>query len=342
MAHIVQVHGPGDVRLDPATDPAAGKGDAIVRIAACGICGTDLSFIKGGGSGRGGAFPLPLGHEAAGEIVALGEGVEGLALGQRVVINPMGTDDVIGNGGTEGAFTERLLVRNARRWQSLLPIGDDVSYEVAALAEPLAVALHGVNRAAPRPDEKVVVFGAGPIGLGAVFWLKERGIKDIVAVDLYDERLDRARALGASHVINAAREQLAPALKALHGTTDVLGKEAAGTHVYIDAAGAPGIVPDVVALARRHARLVVIAAYRQKVELDLQMMLTSEMSITTSVGYPDELRTVVESLPAIADRIAPMISHHFDFGEVIGAFGVAGRPDSAKVMIHFDGKEQTR
>ncbi|MET0371887.1 MAG: alcohol dehydrogenase catalytic domain-containing protein [Sphingobium sp.] len=333
---IVQVHGQGDVRLDPVAAPVAGPGDVLVRIAACGICGTDLTFVKQGGTKRAFEGPMPLGHEAAGEVTAVGAGVEGVQVGQRVIINPMGTSAVIGNGGPEGAFTEELLVREARLGTSLLPIPDDLPYDLAALTEPLAVALHGVNRADPAPDEKVVVFGCGPIGLGVVLWLAERGVKDVVAIDLHDSRLERAAALGARATIRADREDVEARLAELHGRTDVLGRPAVGTQVYIDAAGGPGIVPQVVAMARSKARLMVIAAYRTPVPLDLQAMLISEMSIATSVGYPDELPVVLAALPRLADKVRPLISHRFPFDRVIEGFGVAGQADAAKVMIDFD------
>lgn len=340
MQQLVRVHGPGDVRLDMVAAPVAGPQDAIVRIASCGICGTDLTFIKTGGAGPRGTMPLPLGHEAAGEIVALGSDVAGYRLGQRVLINPMNSAEVIGNGGPEGAFCRNLLIRNVRAGDGLLAIDDSLSYEIAALAEPLAVGLHGVNRAGAKAGERVVVFGAGPIGLSAVFWLKQRGVADIVAVDLFDERLERARALGATATINAASEDFAARLKQLHGTVDVMGREAADTHAYIDTAGAPNLLPDVVAIARRHVRYVVVASYRAKVELDLHMMLTSEMTITTSVGYPGELEEVLSLLPALGKALEPMISHRFPFAEVIPAFDIARQPGSAKVMIQFDGGDK--
>lgn len=333
MEQLVRVHGPDDVRLDEVPLPVVGPNDALVRIAACGICGTDLTFIRSGGAGPRGAMPLPLGHEAAGEIIALGQDVLGFHLGDRVLVNPMTGSGVIGNGGPDGAFRRSLVIRDAIPGESLLPIADGVPYEIAALAEPLAVALHGVNRAAAQAGERIVVFGAGPIGLGAVFWLKQRGVTEIVAVDLHDDRLERARALGAAATINAGREDFVQRLREIHGTTEVFGREAVDTHAFIDAAGAPHLLPQVVSVARRHARYVVVASYRTKVELDLHEMLTSEMTITTSVGYPDELKEVIESIPRFTEALQPMISHRLKFEDVIAGFDLARSPAAAKVMI---------
>ena len=190
---VLNIHGVGDVRLDPVDPPRPGSKDVVVKVKACGICGSDLTYIKIGGIIRAPGGTTPIGHEAAGEVIAVGDDVSGVSVGQRVVINPMLTPSDIGSGGPEGAFTEELLVRDARVGDSLLPIPDDLPYEIAALTEPLAVAMHGVNRAEAKPGDKVVVFGCGPIGLGMVLWLVDRGVTDVVALDLAPERLDARR-----------------------------------------------------------------------------------------------------------------------------------------------------
>lgn len=334
---VLNIHGVGEVRLDPRERPTPGDNDVVVRVKACGICGSDLSYIKIGGINRPEGGVTPLGHEAAGEVAAVGKAVRGVSVGERVIINPMETSTFIGNGGPDGAFTEEVLVGDARAGDTLLPIPEGVSYEVAALAEPLAVALHGVNRAAVKPGDKVVVFGCGPIGLGMVIWLVDRGITDVVALDLAPERLERAKALGARAVINPATEDVRARLSELHGSVKLYGSRVAvGTDAYIDAAGAPNIVGDVIKLAKRHARLVVTAAYMKPVQIDLGAMLSTEMSITTAVSYPTEMPDVVAALPRLKDKAASLISHRYAFDDVIQALGVAGTPQSAKVMIDFE------
>ena len=334
---VLNIHGVGDVRLDPRDPPKAGDNDVIVKVKACGICGSDLSYIKHGGINRKEGGVTPIGHEAAGEVIAVGKAVEGVQIGQRVVINPMQTSTFIGSGGPEGAFTDEVLVGDAKVGDSLLPIPDDLPFEVAALAEPMAVALHGVNRAQVKPGDKVVVFGCGPIGLAMVLWLVDRGVTDVVALDLAPERLERAKALGARVVVNPAKEDVRAALIAAHGTARVFGREAAGTDAYIDAAGGPTIINDVIKMAKQHAKLVVTAAYMKPVEVNFSAMLTTEMSITTAVGYPDEMPEVVAALPRLREKAASLISHRYGFDDVIEALGVAGTPQSAKVMIDFEG-----
>lgn len=333
---VLNIHGIDDVRLDPVDPPSAGSADAVVKVKACGVCGSDLSYIKIGGIRREPGQVTPIGHEAAGEVVAVGDAVESLAVGQRVVINPMNTPSFIGSGGPEGAFTEEVLVRDARVDDSLLPIPEDLPYEIAALTEPLSVALHGVNRAEVKPGDKVVVFGCGPIGLGMVLWLVDRGVTDVVALDLAPERLALAEALGARAVIDPTKEDVRARLVELHGEGRVLSREAVGTDAFIDAAGAPSILNDVVRMAKFQSRMVVTAAYMQPVELDLGAMLTTEMTITTAVGYPTEMPDVLAALPRLQEKAGALISHRFPFDRVIEAFGVAGTPASAKVMVEFD------
>ena len=330
--HRLTIHDIDDVRLDPYQRPPAGPGDVVVRMKACGICGSDLSYIKNGGIPRQGTVTA-LGHEGAGEVLEVGSDVEGIAVGQAVILNPMNTAGFIGSGGPEGAFVEELLVRGGRLNDNLLPIPDGISFEIAAMCEPLAVSLHGINRAQVAAGDKLVVFGCGPIGLGMVLWAVDRGC-DVIAVDIAQSRLDRARALGA-RTINPAHEDLVARVKALHGSEHYFGRERACTDAYIDAAGAPSILGDVVSMAKRHARHVITAAYLKPIELPAGQMLTSEMTITTAVGYPVEFPEVIAAMPRLRDKIAAMISHTLPFAAVLDGLKIAATPDSAKVMIRF-------
>jgi threonine dehydrogenase-like Zn-dependent dehydrogenase len=254
----------------------------------------------------------------------------------RVILNPMIADSVIGNGGPEGAFGDRLLVRGAQLGSTLYPMPDHMDFEVGALAEPLGVALHAVNRAQVRPGEKAVVFGCGPIGLGVVFWLGRRGVTDIVAIDPRSERLEKARQLGATATIQPGAENVAARLAALHGEAAVLGMPAVGSDLFIDAAGAASVVPDVVSMAKQHARLVVVAVHAEPVQIDLLRFLAAEISMTSSIGYPDEFPEVIATLSEIGDEARGLISHRFAFDQIFEALDVARTPASAKVMVHFD------
>lgn len=333
----VAIHGPDDVRVDEVPVPEPGPRDVVLRIEACGICGSDLTFARHGFLRPGGA-PWPLGHEAVGTVVAAGGEAAGMAPGARMLVNPMGeAHNVIGNGGSEGAFADYLLVRDVRLGHSLLALPADLPAGHAALAEPLGVALHGVNQADPQPDDKVVVYGAGPIGLGAVFWLRRRAVRSIVSVDLSPARLERAARLGATGIIDAGRENVAERLASIHGPGgELMGAPSVGTDIYLDMAGGPGVLPGIIAMGRFGARIVLTAVYAMPVALDLQSMLIKEISLKTAVGYPTELpevaRTLIEAPP---EALAPMVSHSFPFARVTEAFAAARQPDSGKVMVLF-------
>lgn len=330
---LLNIHGAGDVRLDDYDRPAAGASDVVVKMKAVGICGSDLSYIKMGGIPPGQVTAL--GHEGAGEVIEVGSGVSGIAVGDAVIVNPMMTPSNVGSGGPEGAFTEELLVREARLGDSILPIPPGIPFDVAAMCEPLAVALHGVNRAEVKAGDKVVVFGCGPIGLGMVLWLVDRGITDVVALDLAPERRERALALGARAALDPAQVDLRAELARLHGEVPSYGRVGVGTDAYIDAAGAPSILTDVIMMAKFHAKLVITAAYMKPIEFPVGRMLTSEMTITTAVGYPTEMPEVIAAMPRLKDRIASMISHRLPFAQILEGLDIAATPQSAKVMIEF-------
>ncbi len=332
---LLKIHGVGDARLDAYERPAAGPTDVVVKMKACGICGSDLSYIKIGGIPTPGTVTA-LGHEGAGEVLEVGAEVEGISVGDPVVVNPMMTPGNIGSGGPEGAFTEELLVREARLGASILPIPAGISYEIAAMCEPLAVAMHGVNRAEVNPGDKVVVFGCGPIGLGMVLWLVDRGITNVVALDLTPERRERALALGAQAALDPTKVDLRAELARLHGEVPSYGRVGVGTDAFIDAAGAPNILSDVVAMAKFHSRMVITAAHMKPIEFPAGRMLTSEMTITTAMGYPTEMPDVIAAMPRLKDKIAGMISHRLSLSDVIEGLKIAATPESCKVMINCD------
>ncbi len=331
---LLTIHDVNDVRLDDYTVPEVGPNDVLLKMGACGICGSDLSYIRFGG------IPLPgtrtaLGHEGAGEVVQIGQNVTDISVGDRVIFNPMQTPGNIGSGGPEGAFTEYLLVRSAELGKSILPIPEGIPYEIAAMCEPLSVSMHGVNRAQVSAGDKVVVFGCGPIGLGMILWLVDRGISDVIAIDLAPERRERALALGARAAIDPLAGDLRAELVSLHGEVPSYGRLGVGTDAFIDAAGAPNILSDVVQMAKFHAKLVITAAYMKPLEFPVGRMLTSEMTITTAMGYPTEMPDVIAAMPRLKDKIRSLISHRVPFGQVLEGLDIAATPQSCKVMVNF-------
>jgi 2-desacetyl-2-hydroxyethyl bacteriochlorophyllide A dehydrogenase len=332
----VRLHGVNDVRVDEVAAPSAGPRDVIVRIDACGICGSDIGYVAKGGLQGPTAEPFPLGHESAGVLSFVGAEVTDLRVGMRVVVNP--DDNLIGSGGSEGAFASHLLVRNAQRDFNIYEIPAHVPPAIAALTEPLAVALHGVNRAEVKPQHKVVVFGAGSIGLGAVIGLRQRGVTDIIAVDMVDSRLELARRFGASTTINPSRDDMGAIIAREHGTSQMFGWPMVNTDVFIDAAGAAAPLQQAITMCRSGTRFVIVALHKQPVPLDLVMVMAKELVITGSIAYPrDEFTEVIAMLAAGEIDVAPLISHRFALSEFPQAFATAKDASKAlKVMVEMD------
>jgi 2-desacetyl-2-hydroxyethyl bacteriochlorophyllide A dehydrogenase len=338
MMRILNIHGPDDVRVDSVAPPKVSPTDVLVGIKACGICGSDLKYIRLGGTRIRTATdkaPMPLGHEAAGIVIESGDAVEGINPGMRVIVNPMTADSVIGNGANEGAFADILLVRGAKLGVTLHKIPENLDFEIAALAEPLAVSRHAIHRGAVKSGDKAVVFGAGPIGLGIILWLKHLGLTDIISIDLSSNRLERARSLGATGTILAEQENIRECIAKLHGQKSTLGGKVVGTDVYFDVAGAPSIISDVVAIAKQDARLVIAAVYEKPVELNLSRFLTSEMHITSSMGYPSDFSDIIALLSGHSEEAKKMISHRLAFDNIMTGLDVARSMNSGKVMITF-------
>jgi 2-desacetyl-2-hydroxyethyl bacteriochlorophyllide A dehydrogenase len=335
---LVRIHGANRFSIDEVPMPNPGPRDVVVRVKACGVCGSDVHYVRSGFL-RPGGEPFPLGHEATGVVETVGEEVQGVGPGMRVFINPdPGDGNVIGNGGTEGAFGDLLLVRNAEVGFNLLPIPDGISFGQAALVEPLAVGRHGVNRGNTTSESKVAVFGCGPIGLGAVLWLKRYGVKHIVAIDISDKRLEYAKKMGAHATVNPKTEDLRARLMELHGPgTSVMGEALVGTDVFFDMAGGPGVIAGIIEMAQFQSRLVVTAVYPKPVEVNFIGLIMKEMEITTAGGYPSELKDVLVDLPDIdAEILDTYVSHTYSFDQFEEAFEVAQKADSAKVMVEFN------
>ena len=331
------VTAPGEPQVVDAPKPTVGPADVLVKIRACGICGTDALFISMGGvPGHDGA--MPLGHEPAGEVVEVGSDVTDIAMGDHVVINPMAAPGgIIGNGGASGALSEYLLIENAVRGTSVEVVPDHIPFEVAALNEPMAVACHGVNRCQPKPSDKVVVFGAGPIGLGATIAFKSLGVGHLVVADLIPARLEKALAVGADAVINSAGEDVAKRLLELHGAGQSLFPGKVGTDIYFDAAGAPAVIDTALAGAKQGARLGVVAVHKQPVPVDFVNIMSNEITIVGSMGYPYEIFEVTKDLIANWEKYAVIVSHTIPFDDVVEALKTASTPGAAyQVVVTFN------
>jgi 2-desacetyl-2-hydroxyethyl bacteriochlorophyllide A dehydrogenase len=336
MMKVGVLHSAGDLRFDEVEKPRAGPGDIVIKVAAAGICGTDLHFRNNGPRFAG--KPMPLGHEFAGEVVEVGPNVKSYHLGERVAYNSNNSPADMGRGGECGGFSEYVILREVDdHVRSLCHIPDNVSFDHAALVEPISVGAHAVNRAEPKPGESVTIFGVGPIGLGIVAALKERGIDDIVAFDLSPLRRERAMSLGARAAFDPRDRSPVEVLSELRGQAKVWGVDYPKTDIYFEVSGAKGLLAEIAAFANKRTRIIVVAMQNQLMTFDASRLMSKEVSLIGASGYPTEFPEVMAKLASGKMDAEAMITHRLPFTDFLGAFEIANHADTAaKVVLTFD------
>jgi L-idonate 5-dehydrogenase len=341
----VVVHGPGDLRVDERPDPAPGPGEVLIAMEWGGVCGSDLSYWRHGASGTAVLrHPLVLGHEVAGRIAGIGSGVTGYDVGEPVTVHPA---ELVGDGclpdrlagrtnlypriryfgsaafdpHTDGGFSELRVVRA----DQVRPLPTGVSTEHGALAEPLAVAMHAVNRAGAVRGRDVLVNGAGPIGALVVAAAKFAGAASVVAADLADSSLAVATALGADEVRNLA-------------TGDTLPDD---VELVFEASGAPAALGGVLHATARGGTLVQVGNLPgTAAPAVLGDLVTREVTWVGAYRFVEEIS---DALAAMRDGldVSPLITHRFDLDRAAEALAVAADrgSGSSKVMLRLgDGR----
>ena len=205
------LYAPGDIRIEEVPIPTPLEGEVLIKVKACGVCGSDIPRLMETGTYR---YPTIPGHEFSGEVFALGEAVKEFNIGDRVTVIPLipcGSCEFCKVGEfqlcdhynylgsrTNGAYAEYVVAPAA----NLLKLADNVPFEAGAMTDPASVALHAVRKLGILPGDKVAVFGLGPIGLLALEWCTIMGAGHIVAIDIFEEKLQLARELGADDCVN--------------------------------------------------------------------------------------------------------------------------------------------
>jgi threonine dehydrogenase-like Zn-dependent dehydrogenase len=333
-------HGAGDVRVEAVPAPAPAARDVVVDVVACGICGSDLHAYEHGRFLRAGQI---MGHELSGEIAAVGAAVRGLDVGDRVAVMPyvscgrcamcrrgtphlcrsVTTDSIA--YGRPGGFADAVLVPDAVLGHTVHRLPDGMSFETAALAEPLAVVLHAIRLAGLPPGANVAVTGLGPIGLLAVAALRRGGATRILASDIIAGRRATAEALGASAVLDPA----ATSLKAFARERDVV------LDAVFEVSGSSAAFEDAVTAVRPGGRLVALAIYAGDVQLNPSRLVQLELGLQGS--FAATARDFAEALALLAADLLPseaVVSHRFALADAPAAFAAqADRASSTKVMI---------
>ena len=344
----VVVHGAGDLRVDERPDPVPGDGEVLIAMEWGGVCGSDLSYWRHGGSGTAVLrHPLVLGHEVAGRIARIGTGVTGHDVGERVTVHPA---ELVGDGclpdriagrtnlypriryfgsaafdpHTDGGFSELRVVRAAQ----VRPLPDGVSTEHGALAEPLAVALHAVRRAGDVRCRDVLVNGAGPIGSLVVAAAKYCGAASVVAADIADSSLAVAKALGADELRNLA-------------AGDTLPEDA---ELVFEASGAPAALGGVLRATARGGTVVQVGNLPgTAASAVLGDLVTREITWVGAYRFVEEISDALAAMHDGLD-VSPLITHRFGLDRAAEALAVAADPTSgsSKVMLRLHAGEHFR
>ena len=328
-----------DVRLEEMPVPKIGAGELLVRVHACGICGSDVMEWY-----RIDRVPLILGHEIGGEVVAVGEGVTRYKAGDRISAahhvpcnscyyclsgNHTVCDTLRRTNFDPGGFVEylRLPAINVERGVYLLP--DTVSFEEATFVEPLACVLRGQRRAGLRPGQSVLVIGCGIAGLLHVHLARAMGAGLIAAVDVVDSRLEAARRFGAEYTMNAREDVPARLRKLNDGRLADLVIVCTGSELAL--AQAPELV-------ERGGTVLFFAPANSGVKLPIsfnELFWRNDRTLTTSyAGSPADYAVALELLRAGTVNIKDMITHRLSLSEAgLGFQLVANAGDSLKVII---------
>ncbi len=337
MRMLIQ-HAPAEVRVVEHPMPEPGPGEVLVRVRATGLCGSDLHFWKHAVYGEG----VTLGHEIAGEVASLGEGVEGLPPGQLGVVYagiPCGScarcregfshycqgGQSLGTGGPFGGLSEYLLAP-AENFLSA-PQGSDPA--VLTWSEPLANGLRCLDHPEVREARSALVIGGGPIGLSCLFAARQAGVERVWVVEGRARRAEAARALGAERVLDPAGDDLAAAVE------DAFPR---GPDLVIEAVGLPETIHSSFRLARPYGSVLLIGACLGSIEVLPVTWMLKELTIRSSLGCSrEEQRQTLAWVTGGSLDTRPLVTKRIGLEEVQETLvDLAGGADEIKVVVEYD------
>ena len=340
----VVIHAPHDLRIEERPASAPGPGEVAIAVKRGGICGSDLHYYHKGGFGTVRiAEPMILGHEVAGEIIALGANVSGLAVGDLVAVNPSrpcgacsycqrGLQnhclDMLFYGSAmrfphvQGAFRQQLVALASQCHK----IAAGIPIELAAFAEPFAVTLHAVTRAGPLINARVLVTGCGPIGALAIVAARVHGAREIVATDVTDFTLGLARKVGADRAVNVAIDTAAmDEFKANKGTFDVM----------IEASGNERALRLGLEVLKPRGILVQLGLGGE-VALPQNQVVAKEIDIRGSFRFHEEFGLAVDLINHRRVDLSPLLTEVVPLEQAEVGFKLASdRSRAMKVQIAF-------
>jgi len=337
------IHGPKSLEIEDRPIPKPNTNEVVIRLGAGGICGSDLHYYHEGGVGD---FrlkkPFILGHEVAGEVVEVGSGVESLKLGQRVAVNPTRAclrcpeclsgrsnlcRDVLFYGSAarvphvDGGFAEYFIATE----RQCMPIPETMDFRVAACAEPLAVTGHAAFRAGSLVGKRVLITGAGPIGVLLVATCRFSGATEVAVTDLLDEPLETAKRMGATETLNVGRKENPLTSGSRTNTFDVA----------FEASGSTQALESCILVTRIGGKVVQVGSLPAgSSAAPLNKIMAKELDLLGSFRFADEYRWAVDVLSRGWIDVSPMLTKTFPLSGAVQAFELASdRRRAMKVSL---------
>ncbi|MCL6629118.1 MAG: alcohol dehydrogenase catalytic domain-containing protein [Armatimonadetes bacterium] len=344
----------GRLAVEDVPKPPLGPDEVMVRVTDCGICGSDIRYFHGEnpwaqhtlGEMRTNPRNIIPGHEVAGVVEEVGENASGSLLGKRVAVLSFRVDETcywcrrgerqlcpntqhMGHGAGWG---ERDLYYGGMAeyvpvWEThVFPLPDHISNEEATILDPLAVAVHAIERAKPIPGETALVMGTGVIGLCAIQVLKAYGASEIICADVDDLHVELGSKVGANHKVNVRTQDLSEVVDELtHGV---------GVRIIIDSVGRP--LKETLLVLARGGRLINLAVHDRSESVN-QLMLAGEKTVTTAANFKyEEYPVAMDLLCTGRVNAQALITHRFPIDDAIEAFRVADQKEqtgAVKVLI---------
>ena len=337
--------GPGDIVIEEIEQPKTGDQDILVKVYACGICGSDLHTYKDGLYAQPGQV---MGHEFSGQVVEVGERVADIREGDRITAIPLvGCRhchmcrrglyylclDKFGRSiayGLPGAFAEYIRVPGAILNQNVYRIPDEISYEEAALIEPLSTGLHAVRLAQPDIADTALIFGAGPIGLCLLQVLKSAGPAAVIVSEISEKRLQMAQKLGADLTVNPREQNLTEEI----GRLAVVDTPTHGIDMVVDCVGREETFQQGFEMISPKGTLVLVGLYDNKILVNLTFIVQNEVKVVGVFSYHDEFRQSIRLIQTGKVNVKSLISHRFPLEDTKHAFDVqCEAEESLKVLI---------
>jgi L-iditol 2-dehydrogenase len=318
------------MKLEQAEVPVPKEDEVLIHVEYVGLCGSDIHAFEHGPyiPPKDPDMEIGLGHECAGTVIAIGDNVTSFNIGDKVAVEPgvpcgscryciegrynicPDVDFMATSPNYKGALTNYLAHPEARTF--LLP--EQMDTLEGALVEPMAVGFHAAKIAGAEIGKKVVILGAGCIGLMTLQACKTKGVKDIVVVDLYDNKLQLAKELGATAVVNANKQDVETSCKELLG--------ADGADIVFETAGSQRTASQTTSLVMRGGTIAIVGTIKGETPINF-LQINREVTITTVFRYADAYPETIQAIATGQVDVKKMVNRMFTFDEVQEAFNYA-------------------